>query len=147
MNKSWDLTLQFLFGIGLIVLAGLFYLTRLAPLRAGDQDNQPVEPYAVYTSVYQFEQEERRLVTSIKVRKSDYASDLAVFIQEKLKLEQMNGLSELEKREKMKVLEDLYSAAYFQRKLDLIDQEQRQLEHLLSVKCAKFCTYQDLPGG
>jgi hypothetical protein len=147
MSKNWDLTLQFLFGIGLIVLAGLFYLTRLAPLRADNPNNQPVDPYALYTSVYQFEQEERRLITSIKVRKSDYASDLAVFIQEKLKLEQMNGLSELEKREKMKVLEELYSAVYFQRKLDLIDEEQLQLDNLLKVKCLKYCTYEDLPGG
>jgi|GEM_PF-4146094 len=146
MNKNWDLTLQFLFVVGLIVLAGVFYLTRLVPLRAGNRDNQPIEPYAVYTSVYQFEQEERRLITSIKVRKSDYASDLAVYIQEKARLDQMYGLSELEKREKMKVLEELYSAGYFQRKLDLIDQEQEQLEHLLVMKCAKFCTYQDLPG-
>jgi hypothetical protein len=144
MNKSWDLTLQFLFILGLIVLTGLFYVTRLAPSRAGSEQ-VITDPYLEYTSVYQFEQEENRLLTRIKVLKADYASDLSVYLSEKADLERNAGLSELEKREKQAILDELYSNHYFQRKLESIDQENGQLEHLLEVKCSKYCVYGDLP--
>lgn len=145
MNKNWDLTLQFLFVVGLVLLAGAFYLTRLAPSRAGGEIDEMIDPYQLFSSVYQFEQEENRLETKIKVLKADYASDLSVFLSEKAQLDASQGLSQLEKREKLKVLEELYSTAYFQRKLDLIDQELRTLERLRQLKCAKYCLYQDLP--
>lgn len=147
MRRNWDTTLQVVFVLGLMALAALFYLTRISNLRADDVDRLPLDPYAVYDSVYQFEQEERRLQTVIAGRKADYASAVATFIQEKASVMRVEGLSTLEKREKMEVLEALYTENYFQRKLDLIDQEQLQLKRLLQLKCAKFCVYQDLPVG
>lgn len=146
MNKSWDTILQILFVIGLLMVAGLFYFTRLSPLQAGDQSNDVIDPYQQFTSAFQFEQEEERLNTQIKVLKSDYASNLEVYLQEKMKISS-GELSELEKREKLTVLSNLYNQNFFQHKLDLIDEQQRKLADLLDKKCLKFCTYQDLPGG
>jgi len=145
MNKSWDTILQVLFVLGLLMVGGLFYLTRLAPLQANDQNHQVVDPYAEFTSAFQYEQEEQRLNTQIKVLKADYASNLEVYLQEKMRINSSVS-SELEKREKLTVLESLYSQEFFQHKLDLIDEQQKELAHLLDQKCLKFCTYLDLPG-
>ncbi len=147
MNKNWDFTLQVLFVLGLVGLAAGFYVTRLAPLRADNPNNQPIEPYAQFDSAFQFEQEEQRIITQIKVLKADYASNLAVFLEEKAKLETSVTLSDLEKREKLTVLKQIYSNVFFQHKLDLIDEQNLKLNELLKRKCLKFCTYQDLPNG
>lgn len=146
MNKNWDLSLQVLFVVGLLLLVVGFYFTRISPLQAGGEGNKVVDPYSGYSMAFQFEQEEQRINTQIKVLKADYASNLAVFLEQKKQIEGNSILSELEKREKMAVLVQIYSQDFFQHKLDLIDEQQVKLKDLLAKKCLKFCTYEDLPG-
>jgi hypothetical protein len=148
MNRLGDTLLQIIFVGGLMLIIITFYFTRMAGLHANDQfSGQNNDPYANLVSAYQFEQEENRILTRINILKADYASDLMVYKSEKKKLDQSNNYSTLEKREKLKVLDGLYSKEYFDRKIDLIDQEQAGLEALREAKCLKYCLYEDLPGG
>lgn len=147
MNKNWDFPLQIVFVLGMLLIGAVFYMTRLLPSRADDNSGKQIDPYAVYSSVYQFEQEQVRLETQIKVLKADYASNLMVYIGQRGSVQSAQELPELEKREKLAVLDQIYGKDFFQRKLDLIEEQKVKLEDLLQKKCLKYCSYQDLPGG
>jgi hypothetical protein len=146
MNKLADFTLQAIFVGGIVIIALAIYFTRIVSIQAGDpQTNQHVGPYDNFVSAYQFEQEEKKILTKISVLKVDYASDLMVFKDEVEKIKTSFALSQLEKREKLYVLDAIYSNQYFQRKSDLIGQEQAVLTTLRDAKCQKYCVFQDLP--
>lgn len=146
MNKIADSLLQIVFVGALVMVALTLYFTRIVNLRAGEQDLVPaVTGYEAFTSAFQFEREEQRIQTKIAILKAEYASDLIVYKQEKALIEVNEKLSDLEKREKNQILNGIYSTAYFERKLGLIDEQLAELNKLGEAKCRKYCTYQDLP--
>jgi hypothetical protein len=150
MEKRSDVILQLVFVTGLLLVLLMIYFTRIAPSRAGEevaktyQDNVAMQ-YADLQNVYQFEQEERRLLTRIELLRADYAAAVIDYRQEREKIELSGQLSSLEKRERMAALEKIYSQSYFDRKMELIEQEQSLLDRLRQLKCDKFCSYEDLP--
>ncbi len=147
MDRTKDNILQIVFVGALVAVALLFYFTRIAGLKAGDQVSSPtVLKYETFAGVYQFEQEERKIQTRIEMLKAEYASDLIVFQSERRQIEKLKDLSDLEKREKQEILKQIYSDQYFQRKIDLIEEQLLELDSLRQAKCRKFCVYQDLPG-
>ncbi len=153
MGRLLDTFLQLLFVAGIIVVVLLLYFTRIAPLRADNaadgltNEARAGEQYADLQTVYQFEQEERRLRTRIGLLRAEYAAAVTDYAGERKLIESSALISELEKREKLSVLQSVYPDSYFARKLELIDQEQAQLELLLSEKCKKYCLPDDLPAG
>jgi len=150
MRKSFDTFLQFVFFAGILLIFVFLYLTRIVHIRADDvnkfgSDMNVEIQYASLNTVYQFEQEEKKLITRINILKADYASSVINYANEKNKILESAVLSELEKREKLLSLESIYLNYSFERKLDLIAQENALLERLRGVKCEKFCVYRDLP--
>jgi hypothetical protein len=149
MNRIGDNLLQVIFVGGLVLIVITLYFTRMAGLNANDQLSNKGRgtEYENYVSAFQFEQEEKQILTRLDILKADYASDLLVYKNEKSKLENSDQLSETEKREKLTVLDGIYSQEYFARKIELIDEENLKLQTLRTAKCRKFCVYQDLPAG
>lgn len=148
MERITDFTLQAIFVAGLIIIGLAIYSTRIIGLQARvEGQGNPEGPYDNYVSVYQFEQEEKQIETAVTILKTEYASDLIVYKNELKEINASRDYSELEKREKIKVLENIYSAKYFRRKLELIEEKQAILEALREAKCQKFCVYEDLPDG
>lgn len=146
MERISDFTLQAIFVAGLIIIGLAIYFTRIIGLQAGDELVRGIEdPYDSYVSVYQFEQEEKQIETAITILKADYASDLMVYTQELDEIQKSGDYSELEKREKIRVLENIYSEKFFRRKMELIEEKQTVLKVLQEAKCQKFCVYEDLP--
>lgn len=141
--KWGDLFLQALFVLGLILVVVVFYFSRIGNLKAEDK-NVTSFGFENLQTAYQFEQEELKIEARIKALKADYANDLVLYRSQLNKIEAAVDYSELEKREKLKVLHDLYSQEYFDRKEALIEQENLNLENLERLKCAKFCTSEDL---
>jgi len=130
------------------MVALTFYFSRLNGLQANDQlSNRANDPYAGLVTVYQYEQQEKSLLEQINILKADYAGSVQAYQVERTKVEQSKELSDLEKREKLQVLESIYSDQFFARKLDLLSESQNKLDQLRQAKCEKFCIYQDLPGG
>ncbi len=142
-NRLGDLFLQIVFVIGLIAVVAVFYFSRVGGLKADDKDLQSYGFENLQTA-FQFEQEELKIRARISVLKVDYANDLLLYRAQIAKIDSSTDYSELEKREKLKVLRDLYSTEYFERKSGLLSQENLNLENLLRLKCAKFCTSDDL---
>jgi hypothetical protein len=138
LDKLW----QLVFAAGIAVLILLFYLTRIAPISAnGDLKEQN---YQQYKTAYEFEQEEQKLVARINALKSEYAAVLFIYKKELESIEN-SQYSLLEIREKKALLNQIYSDDFFQKKLDLIDEEKKKLDLLLSEKCRIFCVIDDLP--
>jgi hypothetical protein len=148
LGRLGDHILQVVFVGALVLVVLTFYFSRIASLQANDQINNGQNiPYSDLVTVYQYEQEEKNILTQIKILKADYASAINLYQTERLKVETSLELSELEKREKLQVLENKYSKQYFSRKLDLLDESQSKLALMREAKCAKFCLYLDLPVG
>lgn len=152
MEKRSDVILQLVFVTGLLLVLLMIYFTRIAPSRAGEQAAETIQDnlamqYADLENVYQFEQEERRLLTRIELLRADYAAAVIDYRQEREKIELSEQLSSLEKRERMTALENIYPQSYFDRKMKLVEAEQSLLERLRQIKCDKFCSYEDLPDG
>lgn len=138
LDKLW----QLVFAAGIAVLILLFYLTRIAPISAnGDLKEQN---YQQYKTAYEFEQEEQKLVARINALKSEYAAVLFIYKNE-LESVENSQYSHLEIREKKALLNQIYSDDFFQKKLDLIDEEKKKLDLLLNEKCRIFCVIDDLP--
>lgn len=145
MNRLADNLLQIVFVTGIIIVMIIIYVTRISGIRANDQIETFEFAYLKYQTVYQFQQEELRLQSKIRLLKAEYAAELTLFQSELEKVDSSLELSALEKREKRDVLRSIYSEQYFHRKLSLIDQERLILDNLLKTKCLKYCVYQDLP--
>jgi len=142
-NKWGDLFLQVIFVLGLILVIVVFYFSRIGNLKAVDK-NVNSFGFENLQTAFQFEQEQLKIEARIKVLKADYAGDLVLYRSQLAKIDASMDYSDLEKREKLKVLNDLYSQKYFDRKEALIEQENLSLENLQRLKCAKFCTSEDL---
>jgi hypothetical protein len=142
-QRSNDLLLQMLFVCGLILVIALFYWTRIVGLKANNQDSLPADQYANSTA-YELEQAEQQIQAKIKILQADYANDLVTFQKETIRIKSSTDFTDLEKKEKLKYLNDLYSDDHFKNKQDLIDQEYRKLENLKRVECAKFCDISNL---
>jgi hypothetical protein len=138
-----DLFLQVLFVLGLILVVVVFYFTRIGNLKADDK-NVNTFGFENLQTAFQFEQEELKIMARIKMLRVDYANDLMLYRSLLAKINASTDYSDLEKREKLKVLNDLYSQEYFDRKEASIEQENLSLENLERLKCAKFCTSEDL---
>lgn len=137
-KRSYDWLWQLIFVFALLIVMGTIYLTRTSGIKASDTQNTIDNNYS-NSSAFQLEQEQARIEAKIKILKADYANDL---INYRLVLNKVNNsleLTDLEKKEKLKYLNDLYSETYFKRKEDLIDQENAKLENLKRIECAKFC--------
>lgn len=138
-----DLFLQVLFVFGLIVIIAVFYFNRIDNLKA-DEENVTSYGFENLQTAFQFEQEELKIEARLKLLRVDYASSLTLYRSQLTRINASLEYSELEKREKLKVLNDLYSQQFFDRKGALIEQENLSLENLQRLKCAKFCTSEDL---
>lgn len=141
-NRWGDLMLQTLFVLALIGLIFLFYFTRISGIKAGDE-NVEINNGNLQTA-YEFEQEQLKIEGKLRVLKVDYANDVVIYRAQINKIANSNDFSELEKKEKINVLNELYSEEYFKRKESLIDQENQKLENLKKLICQKFCTIDDL---
>ena len=142
-KQSYDLVLQVIFVMAMIVLLLVFYWTRVVGIKASTQQNVFIDDFANLTA-FQLEQEIALSSARIKGLQVDYSSGLLNFQREIQKVNSSLELSELEKREKLKYLKDLYSEDYFNTKQALIDQEYRKIENLKRIECAKFCDISDL---
>ena len=140
-HKNWDLVLQSVFVIGLMFFALLFYFTRIVPGRA-DDGKQLINVPKDYT-YFEFIQYEDQLKSKIKSLQVDYSNSVQNYQSALLKLQQ-SGLDELELREKTNSLKAIYNQEFFDKKIELLDIAQKQLEDLENLKCQKFCTYEDL---
>lgn len=140
-ESNWDRLWQIIFVAGLLLLALAFYWTRVAKLNA-ETDNQEM-PYSNYKTAFQFEQEEQKIKARVVALKAEYATLLVLYKSELDRVKSF-GYSELETREKLKALKELYSDDFFQKKLDLLDEENSKLMRLLVEKCKVFCTSDDL---
>lgn len=140
-ESNWDRFWQIIFVAGIILLIFAFYWTRIVKTNAEIGNNDM--PYSNYRTAFQFEQEEQKIKARVMALKAEYASLLVLY---KTELDRVKafGYSDLELREKIKALKELYSDDYFQKKLDLIDEENSKLGRLLSEKCKVFCTSDDL---
>lgn len=146
MKRFADSFLQLIFVFGVIIVIMIIYFTRISGIRANDEQQKVNDgAYADFQTFYQFQQEEIRLNSKLAILKAEYAADVNVYQRELQKVQSSADLTELEKREKIELLQEIYSNSYFDRKLALIDQEKAVLEYLLDTKCQKFCVYQDLP--
>ncbi len=143
MQKYQDLVLQLIFTVALLGVVFLMINLHQKPLQAVEEKDL-FNNYSNFQTIYQFEQEEDKLKMQINNLKIDYANSVNNYLKSKEKLESLN-LSTLEYREKLNQLDQIYSSQYFQKKLDLIDEQQKILSNLLEYKCQKYCTYQDLP--
>lgn len=141
-SKNWDLVLQASFVVALVFVGMLFYFTRIAPGKADDGKNLPDKPKE-YT-YFEFVQYEDQLKSKIKSLQVDYGNSVQNYQNALLKLQQ-SGLNELELREKINSLKNIYSQDFFDKKIELLDLAQQQLKDLETLKCQKFCTYEDLP--
>lgn len=141
-HKNWDLVLQFVFIIGLVFFAVVFYFTRIVPGKA-DDGKQSIGTQKEYT-YFEFLQYEDQLKSKIRSLQVDYTNSVQNYQSALLKL-RLSGIDELELREKEKSLKTIYSQEFFDKKIELLDIAQKQLEDLEKLKCQKFCTYEDLP--
>lgn len=141
-SKNWDLALQTAFVVGLCFLSLLFYFTRIAPGKADDGKTLLDKPKE-YT-YFEFVQYEDQLKSKIKSLQVDYSNSVQNYQNALVEL-QLSGLNELELREKTNSLKKIYSQEFFDKKIELLDLAQQQLEDLETLKCQKFCTYEDLP--
>lgn len=144
MERKIDTFLQIFFVLALVVVVLMFYLGRV--VRTGAVNKGGESSYEAYVSAFQFEQEESKLRSRIRLLQSDYAQSLVVYRSELMNINDFGGYSELEKREKIRILEQVYSPDFFQKKLDLLDEENAKLTKLLTRKCQVFCVSSDLPG-
>lgn len=140
-ESNWDKLWQMIFVAGIILLIFAFYSTRIAKIKAENSNNEM--PYSNYRTAFQFEQEEQKIKARTLSLKAEYASLLVLYKTELDKVKNF-GYSDLELREKIKALKELYSDDFFQKKLNLIDEENIKLERLLIEKCKVFCTSDDL---
>lgn len=143
MQKYQDLVLQLIFTIALLGVVFLMINLRQKPLQAVEEKNS-FNNYSNFQTIYQFEQEEDKLKMQINNLKIDYANSVNNYLKAQENLNSLN-LSTLEYREKLNQLNQIYNSQYFQKKIDLIDEQQKILNNLMEYKCQKYCTYQDLP--
>lgn len=141
-SKNWDLFLQMAFVLGLVFIVLLFYFTRIAPGKA-DDGKQSITTPKEYT-YFEFVQYEDQLKSKIRSLQIDYSNSVQNY-QKALQELQKSGLNELELREKTNSLKKIYSQEFFDKKIELLDLAERQLDELEMLKCQKFCTYEDLP--
>lgn len=141
-SKNWDLVLQATFVVGLCFLGMLFYFTRIAPGKADDGKSTADKPKE-YT-YFEFRQYEDQLKSKIKSLQVDYGNSVQNYQSALLELQRSN-LEDLELREKTNSLKKIYSQEFFDKKIELLDLAEQQLKDLETLKCQKFCTYEDLP--
>ncbi len=141
-SKNWDLVLQASFVVALLFVGMLLYFTRIVPGKADDGQTLPDKPKEY--NYFEFVQYEDQLKSKIKSLQVDYGNSIQNYQSALLKLQQ-SDLNELELREKIISLKNIYSQDFFDKKIELLDLAQQQLKDLETLKCQKFCTYEDLP--
>lgn len=134
-----DTVLQIVFVLALFVVVALFYWTRIVGIKASTPEKTDLDNYANSTA-FQLEQEENAIKSRIRTLKVDYTNELLNYRDELARVNNSLEWSELEKKEKLNYLNELYSEDHFRQKQDLIDQENKKLERVKKVECIKFCT-------